>query len=96
MKLWIMNMKKINVFSIPNCPFCVDIKNKLRDANISFNDIDVSLDENEKEFEEVIKISGNDSVPTITVGKHLLAPNVNFHSIDEAFELINYILDNED
>lgn len=86
---------KVIVYSIPNCPFCKTLKDNLTERNIEFKDVDVSLPEHEKEFDEIMKVSGTDSVPTVIVGKNLLAPDVNFHTIDQATELVEYILENE-
>lgn len=86
----------IIVYSIPNCPYCKTLKDNLTERGIEFTDVDVSLDENDAKFDEIMKVSGTDSVPTVTVGKNLLAPDVNFSSIDQATELIEYILENED
>lgn len=86
---------KVRVYSIPKCKFCTQMKDGLKEKNIEFEDIDVSLPENDKEFNEVVKISKTESVPTVIVGKNLLAPDVNFWSIEEGLNLVEYILENE-
>ncbi len=86
---------KIKVYTIPNCPFCTKLKGLLDDIKLEYDVIDVSLDEHEVEFEEISKLSGSESVPMITVGRNLLAPDVNFSTIEQASELVKYILDNE-
>ncbi|MFA5197763.1 MAG: glutaredoxin domain-containing protein [Patescibacteria group bacterium] len=38
-------MKKVvKVFSTPTCPYCVMLKNYLREQKVEFEDIDVSID----------------------------------------------------
>ena len=86
---------KIKVYTIPNCPFCLKLKGLLDDDSIKYETIDVSLDENEKEFEDLSKLSGSESIPMVTIGVNLLAPDVNFSTIEQAKELIQYILENE-
>jgi glutaredoxin len=86
---------KVNVYSIPNCPYCKDLKEKLQSMDIKFTDVDVSLDENEALFNNIMEISGTDSVPCISVGKHLLAPSVNFNTIEQAVNIVKHILDTE-
>jgi glutaredoxin 3 len=85
-------MAKIIIYSIPNCPYCSELKELLINENIEFVDIDVSLPENDKEFERIHKITNSDEVPVISVGKQLLVPNVSFKSIQESFELTKKFL----
>jgi glutaredoxin len=86
---------KIKVYTIPACPFCSKLKDLLDADKIEYEAVDVSLDEHEKEFDEMMKLSGSESVPMVTVGKNLLAPDVNFSSIEQAVKLIKYIQENE-
>ena len=37
--------KKVLVYSTPTCPYCVRVKQFLKDNNVEFDDIDVSSDE---------------------------------------------------
>jgi glutaredoxin 3 len=41
------------VYSTPTCPWCHKVKNYLKEKNIAFEDIDVSLDE--KRVDEMFK-----------------------------------------
>lgn len=84
--------KKIRLYTIPNCKYCVEMKEGLKKRNIQFTEIDVSLSKNDKEFKDVVKISKTESVPTVIVGKNLLAPDVNFWSIEQGLGLIEKIL----
>lgn len=85
---------KINVYTIPNCPYCTKLKDLLNSEEIPYDIFDVSVD-NEEVFEQLCELSGSESVPMVTVGKHLLAPDVNFHTIEDAFKLIKHIIENE-
>lgn len=57
-----MNVK---VYSTPMCPWCNVAKDFLKSHNISFEDIDVSIDE--KAAGEMIKKSGQMGVPVIEI-----------------------------
>ncbi len=74
----------IRIYSIPNCPYCNELKEILLKEGISFEDIDVNLPENENEYNQLHKVTKSDEVPIIKIGKQLLVPNISFHSIKEA------------
>ena len=55
----------IKIYSTPTCPYCVALKNFLKDKGIEFDDIDVSLDA--KAQDEMVKKSGQLGVPVIDI-----------------------------
>jgi len=55
----------IKVYSTPACPYCVALKNFLKENKIYFEDIDVSQDE--KSREEMIEKTGQMGVPVIEI-----------------------------
>lgn len=55
----------IKVFSTPTCPYCVTLKEFLKEKGFQFEDIDVSKDE--KSLEEMIRKSGQMGVPVIDI-----------------------------
>jgi len=55
----------VKVYSTPVCPWCEAVKDFLSSHNISFEDIDVSVDE--KAAQEMIKKSGQMGVPVIEI-----------------------------
>lgn len=55
----------VKVFSTPICPFCVTLKEFLKDNNIQFEDLDVA--ENEIARNEMIEKSGQMGVPVIEI-----------------------------
>ena len=77
----------VKIYTIPNCPYCVELKEILVSENIEFTEVDVSLAENEIEYNKIHQISKSDDVPIIKVGKQLLIPNVSFKSIREAVDI---------
>ena len=85
-------MKKVKIYSIPNCPYCTQLKDLLTKEGIEFDDMDVNLPENEVEYRKLHEITKSDDVPIIKVGKQLLVPNISFQSIQEGFELTKKFL----
>lgn len=53
--------KRVTVYSTPTCPWCTTLKNYLKQHRISFQDIDVSKDQNAAE--ELVRKSGQRGVP---------------------------------
>jgi glutaredoxin 3 len=51
----------IKVYSTPTCPYCVTLKNFLKEKGIEFQDVDVSADA--ASAEEMIQKSGQMGVP---------------------------------
>lgn len=57
--------KTIKIYSTPTCPYCIRVKQFLRENNFAFQDIDVSSDR--AAGEEMIRISGQMGVPVIDI-----------------------------
>ena len=58
-------MPYIEVYSTPNCPFCVSAKALLKSKNLSFQEIDVS--NNSESLQKMVKLSGLRTVPQIFI-----------------------------
>ena len=56
---------QVKVYSTPSCPWCEATKDFLRNNNIPFEDIDVSLDQTKAQ--EMILKSGQMGVPVIEI-----------------------------
>ena len=82
----------VRVYTQKNCPFCTEIKDMLVKEGIEFTEVDINLNENQEEADKVFKITEADSVPILRVGNKLLAPQVSFGSIKEAFTLTKRFL----
>ncbi|MDO8661832.1 MAG: glutaredoxin domain-containing protein [Candidatus Omnitrophota bacterium] len=57
--------KNVNVYSTPTCPWCVRVKQFLKDNNVVFQDYDVSIDR--AKGDEMAQKSGQMSVPVIDI-----------------------------
>ena len=60
----------VKVFSTPTCPYCVTLKEYLKDNNIEFEDIDVSQDK--VQLDEMIKKSGQMGVPVVDIDGEII------------------------
>jgi len=60
-----MTNKKVKVYSTPVCPFCIRAKQFLKESAVSFEDVDVSM--NQEAAEEMIKKTGQMGVPVIDI-----------------------------
>ena len=56
---------KVTVYSTPTCPYCSRAKQFLKENNITFEDIDVSS--NQQAAEEMIQKSGQMGVPVLDI-----------------------------
>ena len=58
-------MAKVKVFFTPMCPYCVTLKEFLKEHHIEFEEIDVSQDEAAQK--EMIEKSGQMGVPVVEI-----------------------------
>jgi len=58
-------MSKVKVYSTNHCPYCVTLKEFLKERDIVFEDIDVGQDE--KIAQEMIDKTGQMGVPVIEI-----------------------------
>ena len=56
---------KVRVFSTKMCPYCVTLKQFLKEHNIEFEDIDVSQDK--QALDEMVKKSNQMGVPVVDI-----------------------------
>lgn len=82
----------IRIYSIPECPYCTELKEILTQEGVEFTDVDVNLPENEEEYDKIHEMTKSDEVPIVLVKKQLLVPNVSFKSIREAADLTKKFL----
>lgn len=77
----------LKVYSMKNCPYCKELKDLMDGEGLPYEDVDIHAPENNEEAEKVFEVSKCDSVPIVRVGNQLLAPDISFTSIKEAFEM---------
>lgn len=81
----------IKVYSTPECPWCEAVKDFLSSHNISFEEIDVSVDE--KAAQEIVKKSGQTGVPVIEIDGKIIS-GFNKPLLEEILG-INTVIDEE-
>jgi len=57
--------KSVKVYSTLTCPWCVRVKQFLKDNNINFENYDVGSDQTKAD--EMVKISGQMGVPVLDI-----------------------------
>ncbi|MBR9705688.1 glutaredoxin family protein [Candidatus Pacearchaeota archaeon] len=63
-------VKKIKVYSTPECPYCKIAKKFLKENNVEFENIDVEKDP--KAAEEMVQKSGQMGVPVIDIDGEII------------------------
>lgn len=58
-------MPKIKIYTAPGCPYCVALKEFLKEKKFEFEEVDVT--KNELAAEEMIKKSGQTGVPVLEI-----------------------------
>jgi glutaredoxin len=85
-------MSKVTIYTMSDCPYCADLKEKLTNENIEFRNVDIDLPENHEEFQHILEVSKAEEVPILRIDKQLFVPNVSFKTITEAVELTKKFL----
>ncbi|RJO64501.1 MAG: NrdH-redoxin [Candidatus Omnitrophota bacterium] len=62
--------QKVIVYSTPTCPWCIRIKQFLKDNNVAFENYDVSSDQ--AKAEEMIQKSGQMGVPVLDIAGQII------------------------
>ncbi|MEI6831123.1 MAG: glutaredoxin family protein [Candidatus Omnitrophota bacterium] len=62
--------KSIKVYSTPTCPWCVRVKQFLKENNINFQSIDVSADK--AAADEMMKKTGQMGVPVLDIDGEII------------------------
>ncbi|MFA6382394.1 MAG: glutaredoxin domain-containing protein [Candidatus Buchananbacteria bacterium] len=63
-------MKKITIYSLPTCPYCLRLKAYLNERKIEYTDYDVADDETKAK--EMIDKSGQMGVPVIEINGKII------------------------
>ena len=85
-------MSKVTIYTMSDCPYCAELKEKLTNENIEYRNVDIDLPENQEEFNHILEVSKAEEVPIVRVDRQLFVPNVSFKSITEAVELTKKFL----
>ena len=86
--------KLVIVYTMNGCPFCVMMKEQLKESNIEFYERDI--DEHKDEYDMFVEITENDYVPAFMIVESpgeepkslLFAPERDFNDISEGVDII--------
>jgi len=62
--------KTVKVYSTPTCPYCVRVKQFLKDNNVAYEDIDVAGDQ--AKADEMVSKSGQIGVPVVDIDGEII------------------------
>ncbi|MBN1871013.1 MAG: glutathione S-transferase N-terminal domain-containing protein [Candidatus Omnitrophica bacterium] len=62
--------KNVKVYSTPTCPYCIMVKQFLKNKNVDFEDIDVSADQDKAQ--EMVDKSGQMGVPVLDIDGEII------------------------
>jgi glutaredoxin len=89
-------MKKIYVFTLNNCSHCTELKRKLTESGIIFNDVEIT--KNRNLWDIVLKQTGHDILPTVFIQKEddgsgvVYTPGRDFQSDEQIIDIIKKII----
>ena len=63
-------MDKVKVYVTPICPYCHTLKVFLKENNIDFEEIDISQDEQAREY--IVEKTGQMEVPIVEIGQEAI------------------------
>ena len=62
--------KQVKVYSTPSCPYCIRAKQFLKENNIDYEDLDVSV--NQASAQEMVSKSGQMGVPVLDIDGEII------------------------
>ena len=80
-------MDKITIYTNETCPYCKSIKEELTKAEIEFEN--KFTNENEKEWQKIVNLTGMPTVPTIKYGDDFLLPQRDFGNPQNLINILN-------
>ena len=63
-------VKSIKVYSTPTCPWCIRVKQFLKENNIEFTNLDVGS--NQQAADEMVKKTGQMGVPVLDIDGEMI------------------------
>lgn len=79
---------EIKVYGSEECPYCRRLKKYLKILRIPFQYVDIDLEENEKEYIDVINKVNHNMIPVIKIDDKFMSPDEDFESIGDAVKKV--------
>jgi glutaredoxin len=89
-------VKSIYVFTLNNCPYCQELKDKLNESSISFHDVEIS--KNKELWQSIVVQTGYDLLPSVFIRNEndidglIYTPGRDFQDLNEIIEIIKSII----
>ena len=87
--------KLVILFTMEGCPYCVQMKDQLKESNIKF--VERDIDEHKDEYDMFVEITENEYVPAFMIVEspdtddhksYLFAPERDYNEIEEGVAII--------
>ena len=78
--------EKITIYTSKTCPYCDQVKEKLKEFSIEF--IEKDIVESKEEWENVWGLTSSPNVPTIKIGNEFLLPGRDFQHPQNLVDII--------
>ena len=87
--------KLVILFTMEGCPYCVQMKDMLKESNIDF--VERDIDEHKDEYDMFVEITENDFVPAFMIVEspdtddhksYLYAPERDYEEIEDGVRII--------
>jgi len=87
-----MIKRELKIYTSKNCMYCDKLKDGLDKTELKYVVIDVDDPKNNNEVTKIYSFAGEPVIPIITIQPHVLVPKKSFNTIDEALELIEFLM----
>ncbi len=78
-------MKNVRIYTARTCPYCVRAKRLLERKNVSYEEIDVSMDDEARL--KLMETTGLRTVPQIFIGDRHVGGSDDLHALEQRGEL---------
>ena len=79
--------EKITIYTSKTCPYCEQIKDKLKESSIEF--IEKDIVESKEEWTDVAGLTNNPVTPTIEINGEFLLPGRDFQQPEQLVDVIS-------
>jgi glutaredoxin 3 len=79
------SVKTVRIYTTRTCPYCVRAKRLLERKRVSYEEIDVSMDDEARL--KLMETTGLRTVPQIFIGDRLVGGSDDLHALEERGEL---------
>ena len=80
-------MEKITIYTSKTCPYCNQIKDKLKESSIEF--IEKDIVESKEEWTDVVSLTNNPITPTIKISNEFLLAGRDFQQPQQLIDIIS-------